>query len=67
MKKLKTVKAKEKKRKGRIYNKFKVKLKVKIHYLIVTLHISSKLNNCNDRYIHTYLYLVIFVIRLTLK
>ena len=32
------------------------------NYLIVTLHISSKLNNCNDQYINTYLYLVILII-----
>ena len=42
-------------------------LKILFNYLIITLHISSKLNNCNDLYIHTYLYLVILVIRQTLK
>ena len=32
------------------------------NYLIVILHISSKLNHFNDRYIHTYLYLVVIML-----
>ena len=43
------------------------KIKILFIYLIVTLHIFSKLNNCNDRHIHTYLDLVIIVMRLILK
>ena len=67
---LKKIKKSKSKRKGRIYKIIQSKIETQDKIakdIIVILHISSKLNNCNHRYIHTYLYLLILIMRLTLK